>query len=132
MGLEKAIKSGKEKRKEYNGSKSWDRTCRNHGSCGRCKKDRIHKYKKQELCASDKLRDFKWWQRQQHVLHYPTLHELLTSLKGIGANQVTGHRSNGLGGRNRWMALQQAYEYKRDDTGLLPISYEVCYGVLTR
>ena len=45
----------------FYGSKSWDRTCRNHGSCGRCKKDRIHKYKKQELCASDKLRDFKWY-----------------------------------------------------------------------
>ena len=84
-----------------------------------------------ELCQAQGFEILRW-QRQQHVLHYPTLQELLTSLKGIGANQVTGHRSSGLGGRSRWMALQQAYEYKRDDTGLLPISYEVCYGVLTR
>ena len=72
------------------------------------------------------------WQRRRHVLHYPTLRELLTSLKGIGANQVTGHRATGLGGRNRLFELQQAYESQRDYTGLLPLSYEVCYGVLTR
>lgn len=60
------------------------------------------------------------------------LRELLTSLKGIGANQVTGHRATGLGGRNRLFELEQAYESQRDYTELLPLSYEVCYGVLTR
>ena len=36
MGLEKAIKSGKEHRKEYHGGKAVDPTCRNHGGCPTC------------------------------------------------------------------------------------------------
>ena len=36
MGLEKAIKSGKEHRKEYHGGKAVDPTCRNHGGCPAC------------------------------------------------------------------------------------------------
>lgn len=46
MGLEKAIKYGKEKRKEYRGAKAIDRTCRNHGSCEWCKRNRLYNYKK--------------------------------------------------------------------------------------
>lgn len=34
--IDKAIKSGKERRKPYFGSKRFDRTCRNHGSCPYC------------------------------------------------------------------------------------------------
>lgn len=49
MGMEKAIKSGKEKRKEYTGSKAIDHTCRNHGSCDWCKENRmIHSLKEEE------------------------------------------------------------------------------------
>ena len=33
MSLDKAIKNGKEHRKECYGSKAFDCTCRNHGSC---------------------------------------------------------------------------------------------------
>jgi hypothetical protein len=40
MSLDKAIKHGKEKRKEYRGSARWDCTCRNHGSCGYCENNR--------------------------------------------------------------------------------------------
>lgn len=36
MSLDKAIKHGKEKRKPYRGSKSVDRSCRNHKSCPYC------------------------------------------------------------------------------------------------
>jgi malonyl-CoA O-methyltransferase len=72
------------------------------------------------------------WHCERHVLHYPSLRELLMGLKGIGANQVTGQRSNGLAGRQRWLKLEKSYEHERDDTGLLPVSYEVCYGVLMR
>ena len=46
MALDKAIQHKKEKRKEYRGSKSVDRTCRNHGSCPYCKSNREHKTKK--------------------------------------------------------------------------------------
>ena len=33
MSLDKAIKHGKEHREEYKGSKRFDTSCRNHGSC---------------------------------------------------------------------------------------------------
>ena len=33
MGLEKAIRSGKERRKEYHGAKAVDSACRNNGGC---------------------------------------------------------------------------------------------------
>lgn len=46
MGLDKAIKYGKEKRKPYRGSKAIDCTCRNHGSCEWCRENRLHKFKK--------------------------------------------------------------------------------------
>ena len=43
MSLDKAIKHGKEHRKQYTGSKSIDRTCRNHGGCLWCEENRKHK-----------------------------------------------------------------------------------------
>lgn len=45
MALDKAIEYGKEKRKPYRGSKSFDHTCRNHGSCEWCKRNRLHKFR---------------------------------------------------------------------------------------
>lgn len=50
MGLEKAISSGKEHRKEYkykrDYAKSVDRHCRNHGDCEWCKGNRLYKNNK--------------------------------------------------------------------------------------
>jgi hypothetical protein len=40
MSLEKAIKHGKEHRKEYHDSRRWDCGCRNHGSCSYCRSNR--------------------------------------------------------------------------------------------
>lgn len=40
MSLRKAIEHGKEHRKPYRGSKDFDRTCRNHGSCEWCAENR--------------------------------------------------------------------------------------------
>jgi len=40
MSLEKAIEHGKEHRKQYRGSKRFDCSCRNHGSCGYCERNR--------------------------------------------------------------------------------------------
>ena len=45
MSLDKAIKHGKEKRKPYTGAKSIDCTCRNHGSCPWCKKNRTFRFR---------------------------------------------------------------------------------------
>lgn len=36
MSLSKAIKYGKEHRKEYRGSRRFSSVCRNHGSCDYC------------------------------------------------------------------------------------------------
>lgn len=38
--LDKAIQHKKEKRKPYRGSKAFDHTCRNHGSCSYCESNR--------------------------------------------------------------------------------------------
>ncbi len=85
----------------------------------------------QYLCSEHGFLSIDWLNRS-HTLHYSSLHELLMSLKGIGANQVTGARAAGLGGRSRLRALELAYERMQGPSGLLPMSYEVCYGVLMR
>jgi hypothetical protein len=41
--LDKAIKSGKEHRKIYRKAKAVDRSCRNHGSCSYCERQRTFK-----------------------------------------------------------------------------------------
>ncbi len=53
MSLLKAIISGKEHRHHYRGSKSFDRTCRNHRSCDLCRNNRLHKHKKREIALSE-------------------------------------------------------------------------------
>jgi hypothetical protein len=55
MSLRKGIKHGKEHREEYYGSKRFDRSCRNHGSCGYCEGNRTHKHAKKEM--EDLMRD---------------------------------------------------------------------------
>ncbi len=56
MSMDKAITQGKEHRKPYRGAKAIDCTCRNHGGCGWCKKNRTHKYDKEELRAEQELK----------------------------------------------------------------------------
>ena len=46
MSLDKAIKSGKEKRKPYYGNKASDPACRCHGGCPWCEEGRQHSTKK--------------------------------------------------------------------------------------
>jgi hypothetical protein len=57
MSLDKSIKSGKEKRKQYRKSKRFDSTCRNHGSCKYCENNRLHNDKKRKVSADEKLKD---------------------------------------------------------------------------
>ena len=64
MPLDKAIAHGKEHRKPYTGSKAIDRTCRNHGSCPWCEKNRKHKFRDKRPddgewaeCMNDKQRE---------------------------------------------------------------------------
>jgi hypothetical protein len=58
--LNKAIEHGKERRKPYRGSKAFDKTCRNHGSCDWCKENRLHKFKKEEEKTLDKLKEISY------------------------------------------------------------------------
>ena len=58
MALDKAIKSGKEHRKPYYGSKAIDRTCRNHGGYPWCEENRKYKYIKNEKKMLDKLKEW--------------------------------------------------------------------------
>lgn len=63
MSLDKAIKYGKEKRKIYRGSKAFDCSCRNHGTCNWCLSNRTHKNNKKIVAAEDILRT-----AHQHIL----------------------------------------------------------------
>lgn len=58
MSLDKAIEHNKEKRKPYRKSKVFDRTCRNHGSCGYCEGNRTHSNKQNSQSARDELNDY--------------------------------------------------------------------------
>lgn len=42
MALDKSIEHGREHRKQYRGSKSFARTCRNHGTCDWCRENRMY------------------------------------------------------------------------------------------
>ncbi len=60
MSLDKSIQSGKERRKSYRGAKAIDRTCRNHGSCDWCKRNRTHKNEKRKLKSQQKMEDWNY------------------------------------------------------------------------
>lgn len=45
MSLDKAIEHGKEKRKPYRGAQLYFKSCRNHGNCPWCKRNRKFKFR---------------------------------------------------------------------------------------
>ena len=57
MSLDKAIRYGKEKRKPYTGSKAFDCTCRNHGSCDWCRENRMIQRLKAEESSRQQLEE---------------------------------------------------------------------------
>lgn len=54
MGLEKAIKYGKEKRVPYRKAKSFDVHCRNHNACSYCLSNRMIQTKKELQSAKSR------------------------------------------------------------------------------
>lgn len=56
MSLDMSIEHRKEKRKPYHGSKRFDRTCRNHGSCDYCKGNRLYSSKKRRDAIEAQLK----------------------------------------------------------------------------
>lgn len=57
MSLDKAIKSGKEKRKPYIGSKIYDSSCRNHGDCRFCASNRLYRQNKIDEASRQALKE---------------------------------------------------------------------------
>ena len=57
MALDKAIKYGKEHRKEYFGSKAFDPSCRCGGTCEWCRANRLYKNKKRLQKMLDKEKE---------------------------------------------------------------------------
>ncbi|BCN24474.1 malonyl-ACP O-methyltransferase BioC [Vibrio alfacsensis] len=60
---------------------------------------------------------------------YDSAFSVMRDLKGIGANHVSG-RSHGLTSRRTLLQVEHAYQAFRNDQGLLPASYQVCFGVI--
>lgn len=65
MGLHKAISAGRERRRPYRGSRAWDRTCRNHGSCGYCRGARTYQRRRVELTARQEAAEVEAAQRTE-------------------------------------------------------------------
>jgi hypothetical protein len=55
MSLDKAIDHRKEHRKQYYGSKAFDCSCRNHGSCDWCKENRLYASTKRMNAIKEQL-----------------------------------------------------------------------------
>ena len=58
MGLEKAIASGQEHRKPYHGAKAVCFNCRNHGTCGYCKSNRLYGTRKRKAAADAQQEEY--------------------------------------------------------------------------
>lgn len=58
MSLDKSIETGKERRRSYQQSKKFDKSCRNHGSCDYCKDNRLHKFETDKLEAENKIKSW--------------------------------------------------------------------------
>lgn len=80
------------------------------------------------LCADSGLVLRHLW-RQPEVLHFADLRQLTHELKALGAHNLNPGRPDGLTGRARLRAFQDAYERFRQPAGL-PATYQVVYGIL--
>lgn len=61
MSLDKAIQHGKEHRERYYGCKSFDKTCRNHGSDDWMKNNRTFDTIKNKMSKKDMLNNLDGW-----------------------------------------------------------------------
>lgn len=70
-------------------------------------------------------------QREQRLLYFDSLRQLMQELKGVGAHNINRAARRGMTGRARLQRLEAAYEGLRQPRGL-PVSYEVIYLKLAR
>lgn len=66
---------------------------------------------------------------QRYQQQFPDVIALMRSLQGVGATHLHQGREAGLSGRQRLVALQQAYTTQ---AGCYPLSYHLVYGVIYR
>ena len=69
---------------------------------------------------------------ETRTIHFPDFRSFLTSVRGIGANQVGGERRRALMGKNSWKLVEERYETLRGTDGMLPATYELVYGFAQR
>lgn len=69
---------------------------------------------------------------QNITLTYQRLTELTRELKSLGAHNVNAGRPNGLMGKAKLKLFREAYEGFRNQDGLLPATYQVWYGSVTK
>ena len=55
MSMDRAIASGKERRRPYRGSRAFDPSCRHGGSCSWCEGNRTVRAKREAAAARDQL-----------------------------------------------------------------------------
>jgi hypothetical protein len=82
MSLEKAIIHKKEHRKPYRGSKRFDCSCRNHGSCGYCESNRTVFDKKARARVEGQEDEFfgYWFQRDPSCVNDDVTNEALEKI----------------------------------------------------
>ncbi len=61
---------------------------------------------------------------------YPSAMSLMKDLKGIGANHLSAKRNQGLHTRSKLFAVENEYRSYQNQYGLLPATYQVCFGVI--
>ena len=69
---------------------------------------------------------------QTITLTYQRLTELTRELKSLGAHNVNAGRRSGLMGKAKLKQFREAYESFRNQQGLLPATYQVWYGSVTK
>ena len=62
------------------------------------------------------------------ITRHTDFSSLLTTIRGIGANQVGSNQRRSLMGKNAWQAAKAQYELLRGQDGMLPLTYEVILG----
>ena len=67
------------------------------------------------------------WREQRKIREYPRARDLMRELKALGARNLNRNRPPGLTGRRALLAVEQAYEARRNAGGRLPATWQLWY-----
>lgn len=103
MSLRKAIKFGKERRKEYTGAERVYKSCRCHGSCSYCRLNRLYSSLKREKEAEEEIAE--WKEREAQFLFgyeaYMDNFEFRYAIYLNGEDYLQGYSEDFIEGVNR-------------------------------